>query len=169
VSTAARTTTAGFDDNDARVGEWVDAAPFRAHLRHLMAVSGLSSSAVAVLADISPTFANRLLHGRGGRHLRRISPVTACKLLQITPVEARGVRTCVVSATSTRQQLAMLRCRGLSAGAIAELSGLSLDTVAALLNGAAANCTRLVALRVAVALSEVQQSPRPGQDTRAVA
>jgi hypothetical protein len=68
---------------------WVEAAPFRAHLSHLVATSGLSPTGVALLAGVSPRFAHHLLNGRGGRLLRRISPDSARKLLRVTPADAR--------------------------------------------------------------------------------
>ena len=46
---------------------WVDAAPFRAQLRYLMASASLSAEEVAAAAGISARLAYRLLHGRNGR------------------------------------------------------------------------------------------------------
>lgn len=64
-------------------GSWVEAAPFRAHLRHLMEASGQPWQVVAKVARISLPDAHRLLHGRHGRPVRRISPQTASRLFWV--------------------------------------------------------------------------------------
>lgn len=61
-------------------GTWVEAAPFRAHLRHLIDTTGQPLPVVAEMARISLPDARRLLHGRRGRPVRRISPQTASRL-----------------------------------------------------------------------------------------
>ena len=66
---------------------WVDAAPFRAQLRYLMAGTALSAAEVAAAAGISARLADRLLYGRNGRALRRVSPETGRRLLLVS-VEA---------------------------------------------------------------------------------
>ena len=74
--------------------QWVDAGPFRAQLRFLMASGSLTVDDVAAVAGISARLADRLLHGRDGRPLRRISPDTARRLIQISDQQ---VRRCVGS------------------------------------------------------------------------
>lgn len=64
-------------------GTWVEAAPFRAHLRHLMDATGQPWQVVAEVARISLPDAHRLLHGRRGRPVRRISPQTASRLFWV--------------------------------------------------------------------------------------
>ena len=63
---------------------WVDAAPFRAQLRYLMASTSLSAEEVAAAAGISARLADHLLHGRNGRALRRVSPETGRRLLRLS-------------------------------------------------------------------------------------
>ncbi len=46
---------------------WVEAAPFRAHLTHLCAASGLTWPVVALHAGLTLRHADALLHGREGR------------------------------------------------------------------------------------------------------
>ena len=150
VSTLMRTDGRG----DAEA--WVDAAPFRAHLRHLMAVSGLPFPCVALLAGISPGFAHRLLHGRRGRPLRRISPDTARKLLRVTAAEARAVPGRTVPAHATTLHLRRLVDLGWSLAGLADVLGMPLVDVAALAAGTAPTCTQLVALRAAAEVSLVQ-------------
>lgn len=146
-------------DIDSDVGRWVDAAPFRAHLRHLMAVGGMSSAAVAVLAGISPRATFRLLHGRGGRALRRISPDTARRLLQVTPEVAATVRSTMVPAATTRHHLGVLCAAGWSEAELARRLGLPQATLVALINGTVGRCTQLAALRAAVEVSKLSTAP----------
>jgi hypothetical protein len=76
------------DDSDY----WVDAAPFRAQLRYLMASASLSAEEVAAAAGISARLAHRLLHGRNGRALRRVSPDTGRRLIQLSVEQIRPRR-----------------------------------------------------------------------------
>jgi hypothetical protein len=71
---------------------WVDAAPFRAQLRYLMACASLSAEEVAAAAGISARLAYRLLHGRNGRALRRVSPDTGRRLIQLSVEQIRPRR-----------------------------------------------------------------------------
>ena len=71
---------------------WVDAAPFRAQLRYLMASASLPAEDVAAAAGISAPLAHRLLYGRNGRPLRRISPDTGRRLLQLSVAQVRPRR-----------------------------------------------------------------------------
>ena len=71
---------------------WVDAAPFRAQLRYLMASTSLSAEEVAEAAGISARLAERLLHGRNGRALRRISPETGRRLIGLSVHQLRRRR-----------------------------------------------------------------------------
>ena len=71
---------------------WVDAAPFRAQLRYLMASASLSAGEVAAAAGISARLAERLLHGRNGRALRRISPETGRRLIRVSVERIRKRR-----------------------------------------------------------------------------
>ena len=71
---------------------WVDAAPFRAQLRYLMANTSLSAEEVAVAVGISVRLADRLLHGRNGRLLRRVSYETGRRLLEMSVDDLRPRR-----------------------------------------------------------------------------
>ncbi len=79
------------EDEDGRDGidGWVDAAPFRAWLEHLMSAGGLSSAEVAALAGVSARATRALLTGRRGRPVRRICRLTAMRLLSVTPSRKR--------------------------------------------------------------------------------
>lgn len=79
-------------DELADIGFWVDAAPFRALLRHLMAVGAMTSDEIATLAGIPTRLADRLLGGRNGRPLQRICPITAARLLLVSECSVRAAR-----------------------------------------------------------------------------
>ena len=73
-------------------GYWVDAAPFRAQLGYLMANTSLPADEVARAVGISARLAERLLHGRNGRPLRRVSSETGRRLLQVSVAQLRPRR-----------------------------------------------------------------------------
>jgi hypothetical protein len=79
-------------DDLVDIGFWVEAAPFRALLRHLMAVGAMTSDEIAALAGIPARLADRLLNGRNGRPLLRICPVTAARLLLVSEWSLRAAR-----------------------------------------------------------------------------
>lgn len=147
-------------DPSVATDRWVDAAPFRAHLRHLMAVADLSTATVAVLVGISPRLAYRLLYGRGGRALRRINPDTARKLLRVTAADARAVRRQKVPAQATVHDLQQLRAAGWADGELAPLLGIQPSALAALLSQTDRSCTQLVALRASAEVS-LMRTPLP--------
>ena len=68
---------------------WVDAAPFRAQLHHLMGSTALSLGEVAAAAGISVRLAEHLAYGRNGRALRRVSPDTARRLMTLSVAQLR--------------------------------------------------------------------------------
>ncbi len=65
--------------------DWVLAAPFRAHLHHLRSATGLPWEVLAWAAGVSPTLVRHLVLGNNGRFARRISPLTARRLAELTP------------------------------------------------------------------------------------
>jgi hypothetical protein len=126
---------------------WVDASPFRAHLRFLTAVGSLTTEDVATLAGISGAAADHLLHGRSGRAVRRISPEVARRLISISANDVRSLRWRLVPAEKAQAPLARLRRVGCSDAEIAELAGASLVEVAALA-GPSRHCSQLLVLRL---------------------
>ncbi|HYP46733.1 MAG TPA: hypothetical protein VEQ66_16225 [Propionibacteriaceae bacterium] len=142
-------------DSSQRGDEWVEATPFRALLIHLMAAGDLSSGAAAELVGISPRLAHRLVHGRGGRALRRIDPHTARKLLRVTTADARAARRLHVAAEPTVQHLHELQAAGWSEADLTGLLGLDRHELDDLLVGNRRSCTQLIALRAAAEASRL--------------
>ncbi len=125
---------------------WVDAGPFRAHLRHLMSVGHLDGPEVAVVLGLSTPAVRHLLEGRDGRVSRRISPQTARRLLLVRPDDVRGLRWCLAPTTTARTSLGRLRASGWSAAEVASAVGFRLDELAAVEHRT--HCNRLLAVRL---------------------
>jgi hypothetical protein len=136
--------------SDEGADSWVDAGPFRAHLRYLMASGSLSVDDVAAVVGISARMADRLLHGRNGRPLRRISPDTARRLIQVSDQQVQALRRIMVPAAPARLQLKRLHRAGWGNLAIAERLGLAAPELVELAAGASA-CSLLLTVRLTAA------------------
>jgi transcriptional regulator with XRE-family HTH domain len=131
-------------------GHWVDAGPFRAQLRYLMASGSLTLEDVAAVAGISARLADRLLHGRDGRPLRRISPDTARRLIQISDQHVRALRRIMVPAASARLQLRRLYRAGWDDLAIARQVRVAVPELIELARSAD-SCSLLLTVRLTAA------------------
>jgi hypothetical protein len=129
---------------------WVDAGPFRAQLRYLMASGALSVEDVAAVAGISARLADRLLYGRDGRPLRRISPDTARRLIQISDQHVQALRRIMVPAAPARLQLRRLYRAGWDDLAIAERVRVAVPELLELATGGD-TCSLLLTVRLTAA------------------
>jgi hypothetical protein len=129
---------------------WVDARPFRAQLCYLMASGSLSVEDIAAIAGISARLARRLLHGRDGRQLRRISPDTARRLIQISDQQVQALRRIMVPAAAARLQLRRLYRTGWDDLAIAERVSVAIPELVELASGTDA-CSLLLTVRLSAA------------------
>lgn len=127
---------------------WVDAAPFRAHLRHLMGVGDLSATEVATLAGVPPRLAVSLAQGRAGRPVRKVSPAAARALLQVTAADVRAVRTRQVPAADSRRRLRRLREQGAALAELAGGLGVTAEELRTLAEPHSSWCSALLALRL---------------------
>ena len=141
---------AGLAEREGLAGTWVDARPFRAQLRYLMASGSLSVEDVAAVAGISARLAERLLHGRDGRPLRRISPDTARRLLQVSDQQVRALRRIMVPAAPARLQLQRLHGAGWDDLLIAERVRVAAPERVELAAGAD-TCSLLLTIRLTAA------------------
>ena len=92
--------------------DWVDAEPFRAHVRDLICETGLSWRLVAAHAGVAPRAVRSLLHGRRGYTLQRLH-VSIARALTTTSIESIAAdQHLVTDATTTRQLVADLRTAG---------------------------------------------------------
>jgi hypothetical protein len=135
----------------AAAAPWVEAGPFRAHLRHLMDVGGLTATEVAVLAGVPPRMAASLASGRGGRPVRRISPENARALLRVAAADVRSLSARQVPAAESRLRLQRLLLRCGSPVRLAEDLGVAASALHELARPDASWCSALLALRLLTA------------------
>jgi len=135
---------------------WVQPAPFRALLGHLEASTGLEPAVLAVLAGVPTGLVLSLLHGHGGRPLRRMHRECAERLLKLTPEKVqRAVATHCDGAVTTRRLRRLIEL-GLRLDDIATHVQVSSAEVRSLASGRAF-VSRLVMARVAVLLESVER------------
>ena len=115
--------------------QWVAAAPFRYHVQHLIAATGVPWQMIAIVAQLPQQQVRTLLYGRDGRRRPRLSPYAARRLLAVTQEQLTSLRTQRAPASLVRDNLAALLADGVTLEALA--TGLSLDagTVARLADG----------------------------------
>ena len=106
--------TAGELLRDGLGDHWVDAAPFRALLRYLMALGRVSAADLAALTGLPDGLVEHLVHGRDGRRVRRISAYAAFALIQLTAEQVRGLRDVMVPSGLARAKVERLRQAGRS-------------------------------------------------------
>ena len=130
--------------------DWVLAAPFRAHVRHLLDCTGLPWPVVALEAGIPPALVRHLLYGRRGRRLARIPPGTAVALLRLDSAALLGTAARWVPAASTASRLAYLLSRGMPTAPLARFCRITESELEALLE--TPTCSRLTAHLVEAAV-----------------
>lgn len=137
---------------------WVDATPFRAHVRQLLA-TGLTEPVLGRLTGVSVRAVEHLAHGRRGRPVRRICGDTARRLLRITTLEARALRFRPVPVRASRYRLRAMAEAGWTEQLLADDIGVCIRDVQQVLGRGSATCSQLTALKIAAAYEqwEVEQ------------
>ncbi len=130
-------------ESPARRPIWVDAAPFRAHVRHAMAVADVPWPAVAVAAGVSVPAVRALLSGRAGRPQTRIEPRLAARLLRVDARELTAMRVTRVPSALTAERLRQLLADGVDPLRMARWCQIGPDELTALVDGDAGSCARL--------------------------
>jgi hypothetical protein len=149
---------------------WVLAAPFRAHVQHLIATSGLAWRTLALLAGVPAAAMHRLLHGRGRRRQHRIHPVLARRLFQLTVEDLAAARTQTMPANVCRAALNDLGRAGWTGSQIARRANLSPALVNAIASDRQPHCTRSVGATIlAAAQALTGAAPAANQPSRQVA
>lgn len=128
-------------------GDWIEAAPFRAHLRHLISASGVPWRVIATVADIPPSVLQRLLTGRNGRPIRRINPDLARQLLSVSVADLHESRYRPVNAAPVARKLKNLVAAGWTPSDLSSVLGLSQVDLRSVLGGMG-ECTELIAIQV---------------------
>ena len=130
-------------DLQAGQASWLDAAPFRAHVRHAVAEAGIPWPAFAIESGVPLPAVRSLLFGRGGRPVGRIEPRIAARLFSIGAAELAGLRRTHVAATGTAQRLRELLVTGVDPLALARWCAISPGELARLVDGDDWSCSRL--------------------------
>ena len=122
---------------------WVDAAPFRAHVRHAITVAGVPWPAFAVESGVPVPAVRTLLFGRAGRTQTRIEPRIATRLLRVDAAELAGLRRTQVSSDETAHRLRSLLVDGIDPLRLARWCALEPHELARLVDGETFRCSRL--------------------------
>lgn len=130
-------------ESPARRPTWVDAAPFRAHVRHAMNVADVPWPAVAVAAGVSVPAVRALLGGRAGRPQARVEPRLAARLLRVDAGELIAMRSARVPSALTAERLRHLLADGVDPLRMARWCQIAPDELTALVDGDATSCSRL--------------------------
>jgi predicted transcriptional regulator len=157
---------ADFDNNLAEAAEhgcWVDAAPFRAHVRRLMSETGVAWRTIGVLADVPSPALDHLLRGRNGRPMRRIHPLMAQRLFHLTEDALSDAAVRPVHGGSTRRLLGLLGTRGWSVDEIARRARLPEAELVAVADGRQIRCSQLLAATVKAAAQALWNRPPMGR------
>lgn len=134
----------------------MDAAPFRAHVRHAIEAAAVPWAAVAVAAGVSLPAVHALLAGRAGRPLPRIEPRLAARLLHLDAGDLIAMRSVRVSAALTCRRLRGLLAAGVDPLRLARWCQIGLTELTLLVDGDATSCTQLTET-LALAAERVRQ------------
>ena len=128
---------------------WVQAAPFRAHVRHLIDTTGLPWPVVAAEAGAPTALVQRLVSSRRGRTLTRIPPVVARRLLDLSAGDLLSATRRTVPAGATGVRVSALLGAGHEARRVAAFCRLTEAELLALPR--AVRCSRLTEILVEAA------------------
>lgn len=138
----------------------VDAAPFRAHLRHVCATSGIEWPVAALQAGLPVGLVRNLLDVRPGRRVMRIAPELALEVLDIQAPALVGLRRTTLPARGARLMIRRLTERHWSLPLLARrlhVTAAALDAVAA---GLAVEVPALLHYRLGALVASGELGPR---------
>ena len=127
------------DDNS-----WVLAAPFRAHVAHLMTTTHIPWPIIAYQANVPLATIRTLLFGRDGRARPKIIRSAARRILNLTAEDFRWVRVHQVSAAETGARIRRLRARGVGWEGLSGFLGIDVSTCQAIAHGQHEMCSVMV-------------------------
>lgn len=151
-----------FDDVEgSEHGSWVDAAPFRAHVRQLIETCGITWRTVAMLAEVPSAAVARLLRGRRGRPVPRLHPLIAERLFHLTGDAVAEASLRPAYAGRTRALLQRLTERGWTPAQVSERTGLPGWEVDGIAAGERVYCSRLTEATIKAAAQALWSVPAP--------
>ena len=129
---------------------WVSAAPFRYHVQHLMAATGVPWQVIAVAADLPQQQVRTLLFGRDGHRRPRLSPYAARRLLALDTAQLRRLQVRDLPAHFVRDSAHALLATGVSLSEIAQWLDLDLYSTRRLVSGVG-ECSQTMDIMVRLA------------------
>jgi len=124
--------------------KWVLAAPFRAHVTHVMETAQVPWQVIAYQAGVPLATLRTLLFGRHGRVRAKITQQSAERLIRVGAQDLAWMRISQTSAEKTGTRIRLLRSRQISWQQIVELLDLDKDTCQAIAWGERTSCSVLV-------------------------
>lgn len=125
-------------------GRWVLAAPFRAHVLHLMNTAQVPWPVVAYQAGVPQNTVRTLLFGRDGRIRTKIGIEYATRLLSLNTEDLEWMRKAQTNAQATGPRLRLLRKYHVSWEDLATFMCLDVSTCICLANDQLASCSVMV-------------------------
>lgn len=124
--------------------EWVLAAPFRAHVIHLMETARVPWPVIGYQAGVPLGTLRTLLFGRNGKLRTKIAQPSALRLIELRTEDLSWMRASSVSAETAGARIRMLRSRHISWENISCFLGLDEQTCQEIAHGERCSCTVLV-------------------------
>jgi hypothetical protein len=129
---------------------WVSAAPFRYHVQHLMAATGVPWQVIAVAADLPQQQVRTLLFGRDGHRRPRLSPYAARRLLALDALQLRKLQVRDLPAHFVTDSADALLAHGVTLVEIATWLDLDLYSARRLVSGGG-ECSRTMDIMLRLA------------------
>lgn len=124
---------------------WVPAAPFRAHLASLLALTGLPWPVFALAGNVPTRLVRRLVSGQP-RRLSKLPAEHARRLLMLTESTLTELASSQIPSGPAQEQLTALIAQGYSIAELARYCHLSTPELEATMH--ASSCSRLTALLI---------------------
>jgi len=124
--------------------DWVLAAPFRAHVIHLMSTAQVPWPVVAYQAGVPQATLRTLLFGRQGKARTKITHQAAERLLDLRTEDLAWMRHAQVSAERAGGRIRLLRSHRQSWTQIAEFLELDEETTRAIAHSERTSCSVMV-------------------------
>ncbi|QDP97643.1 hypothetical protein FOE78_18550 [Microlunatus elymi] len=147
-------------DTDDEI-DWVDAAPFRAHLRRLIRETGVGWRTLAALAEVPAATVQRLLLGHPGRPMRQLHPTIAKRLFYLSLDVVRDAAIVPIRPARSRALICWLLSQGWSLDELSQRAGLPGAGLAELADGRSTSCTQLTAATVRAVAQQLSDRATP--------
>ncbi|MDR0489094.1 MAG: hypothetical protein LBG99_06845 [Propionibacteriaceae bacterium] len=154
LATFSRTTAVRAIPRHEVEDQWVPAAPFRAHVSHLVTTAQIPWPVVAHKAGVSLGTLRTLLYGRNGRVRPKISIIAARSLIELRMEDLRWMRGAQMSAEKAGMRIRRLRSLGITWEKIAHYLTVDVCACQELARGERTSCSVMVDVLSQCACSE---------------